>query len=719
MKKLILLLLLLTAGLLAQTFNVSTTPELRTALSDAASNGEDDTITLADGTYKTTDDGLGRFDYISSENNILTINGNQNTIIDGNSQDNCLYIKPLGGQNMNISNLTVSNCLVGVEIKSNAIFNSVQIKNNQDYGIYSVIDNSTLKIYDSSILNNGSHGISRASGTNSSTGSYRSPIYIENTEVSGNSGMGIYTNTGSGDSGVTAIDSNISNNGSIGIHVGYGSPLVLDNVIVSNNQGSGLELNYNANLTMNNSYILSNGGSGIIAELNANYILTNSIISQNANYGIYISRSIDRDIKVINSIISNNNYGIYKVMDGPNENKVVIINSIVNNTNEEFIGASGDELFILGRTSVFGNDSTNSVVTNDNGIQFSANDFTDYTYGDYTLTSSSNLIDAGIADVAGFTFPTTDINGNARLVGGNIDIGPYEFSTTRPTINSVTYAGIATELNEQTFTTDYNLTSGRTLESIAYDYTNDDTWTTIDVHTFNTAGTYTVNVKVTDSEGEFSTTSKTVTIAALAFDDMTDEQKLLKTIDPTYYDAIMAIIDAEKESARLSGVTVGENNVVLSPSTFALVTQTASDAAVATATTTGIETGTQYVQDNLTEFGLVTAAACTASSTEATTTGIETGKEIVIADPGSFGINVVTPLSSTDMDNLPIGWSMVSIPSEITDMSVFDTLNVVWFYQDNTWYAYSSNVTTASALTAAGIVTITTLPANSAIWVEK
>ena len=46
----------------AQTFNVSTTQELRQALLDAATNGQTDTIILADGTYATTDDGgeIGR-----------------------------------------------------------------------------------------------------------------------------------------------------------------------------------------------------------------------------------------------------------------------------------------------------------------------------------------------------------------------------------------------------------------------------------------------------------------------------------------------------------------------------------------------------------------------------------------------------------------------------------------------------------------------------------
>ena len=54
MLKILSLLTVATLTLTAATFNVATTPELRTALDTAATNGEDDTIVLADGTYKTT-----------------------------------------------------------------------------------------------------------------------------------------------------------------------------------------------------------------------------------------------------------------------------------------------------------------------------------------------------------------------------------------------------------------------------------------------------------------------------------------------------------------------------------------------------------------------------------------------------------------------------------------------------------------------------------------
>ena len=68
-------ILLATTVIQGATFNVSTTPEFRTALETSATNGEDDTIILADGTYKTTDDGKGTFIYLSNESNSLTLQG--------------------------------------------------------------------------------------------------------------------------------------------------------------------------------------------------------------------------------------------------------------------------------------------------------------------------------------------------------------------------------------------------------------------------------------------------------------------------------------------------------------------------------------------------------------------------------------------------------------------------------------------------------------------
>jgi len=196
--------------------------------------------------------------------------------------------------------------------------------------------------------------------------------------------------------------------------------------------------------------------------------------------------------------------------------------------------------------------------------------FVDVANGDYHLTANSDLIDAGTTAVAtGVTLPTTDLDGNARVVGSSIDIGPYEFSSTKPTINSLSYTGEAKEMQQLTFNVDYTLSSGRSISNISYDYTNSGKWTSDNTHTFNTAGTYTVKVKVTDDAGEFSIYSLNITIAPLPFSEMTDDQKLKKAIDPQYYDQIMAII-AAKENGGNTDLSLTSEKIINLPTGWTL-----------------------------------------------------------------------------------------------------------------------------------------------------
>ena len=82
----------------AATFCVSNETELQTALTAAASNGEDDTVQIVQGTYN------GNFTYASTETNSLTIEGGytedcssrtidpENTVLDGGGVDNVLML---------------------------------------------------------------------------------------------------------------------------------------------------------------------------------------------------------------------------------------------------------------------------------------------------------------------------------------------------------------------------------------------------------------------------------------------------------------------------------------------------------------------------------------------------------------------------------------------------------------------------------------------------
>ena len=99
-------------NVLADTFEVTDTPQLRQALAAAQSNGQDDVIVLADGIYSTSADGLGPFQFLDDESFSLSLvaenegqavlDGEQaNRVLDLDSTDQTsqLYLKehPLNG----------------------------------------------------------------------------------------------------------------------------------------------------------------------------------------------------------------------------------------------------------------------------------------------------------------------------------------------------------------------------------------------------------------------------------------------------------------------------------------------------------------------------------------------------------------------------------------------------------------------------------------------
>ena len=150
------------------------------------------------------------------------------------------------------------------------------------------------------------------------------------------------------------------------------------------------------------------------------------------------------------------------------------------------------------------------------------------------------------------------------------------------------------------------------------------------------------------------------------------------------------------------------------------MTEAAQTIAVATATSTGISTGKQYVQDNLSEFSLVTEAAQTIAVATATSTGIASGENNVINNPVAYGLNIVVGLSKEGIAQLPTGWKMISIPEDITDLSVFDGAKIVWFFSNETqaWTGYSSNSNTVQQMKDKNIAVITSLSAGDGIFIE-
>ena len=693
--------------------NVSNVEEFRAALTTAASDGKDTIIYLDDGNYTTTEDGLGQFQYFTSQNHTLTIKGSNrdNVILSGENTTRVLYLS--GGKEFHLENITIEKGYVNGD--GGGIFSNKDV-----YLKFSMVrDNNLL-----------------------STG--------------GNWGGGIYDYIGN----IYVWNSLIENN-SCG--AGKGGGFYTNNAEVRNSV-----IRYNE----------ADEGGGFYSEYAQVY---NSIIDSNAANGTIVFDKggafyVEYGLSVVNSLIINNKKGISTY--NPD---AYVVNSIFTENSEYDIGDSGGS-FHISNSYLDGNLSATHF--DDNLITSGNLGFVDADNHNYRLTPDSILVDAGTIGNNAVDIPLLDMDGYKRVAGASIDIGPYELSSTRPTLYTLSYNGNAEEFSKLTFNITYALDGNRTLDNIAYDYNNNGIWTTNNTYIFNTAGTYTVKVKVTDSAGEFSTKSQIITIAPLAFNNMTDEQKLKKAIDPAYYSDIIAIIDAEKSASHASGVTTGENNVVLNPNSHGLHTQSELDTAISDANTSAYEAGKQYVLHNLSEFDLFTltekllaessaeatgkqyvqtnpsefSLVTTADRDTAVTTATASGRDMVLLSPSAYGLVATADVNSSvsealvsgitqgkeyvknnlsefglipksdvkltasTISGLSAGWTLVSTPFAITDLSVFDSAAVIWIYNNSTssWSAYSSDATMKQKITDnANVTLLTTIPAGSGIWVQK
>ena len=124
---------------LAATFCASSVSELQSNLTDAAGNGQDDTVQIVQGTYE------GNFYYSSSEANDLSIKGGYasgcgsrtidpaNTVLDGTNTDSSLILVSGQAADFLVEGLTLQNGTAGIE-KGGGIYaltsGSVTMRNN-------------------------------------------------------------------------------------------------------------------------------------------------------------------------------------------------------------------------------------------------------------------------------------------------------------------------------------------------------------------------------------------------------------------------------------------------------------------------------------------------------------------------------------------------------------------------------------------------------------
>ncbi len=536
----------------AEVFTVSTAEEFRAALSTAASNGEEDTITIPAVTIKTTDDSGGTFKYISNEDFGLTIEGadRSSSALDGGQTNGILSFKVVGfDPTITVKNLSINNGQNsdrGGGIYSDEkleIINCTFLSNVSatDGGAIAIEREKSMQISSSVFQNNqadsgGGVWLGYASNTKISGVTFSS-----NRSLNNGSGGAIHSQAYSLEIYGSMLDSNSSEVGGGGIY-STSRYSIIEGTTISNNtamDGSAIKLeNISAQIQITNSLIFGNSKGDGVGTLNL--------------WGDY-----GESILIVNSVIANNGEGLY--LGGANET-TLIVNSLFANNGDYDIKVEPTTIPSITHSYV---QTIEGEVFKSALIESGDLGVVDIQQNDFRLLVNSQLVDAGLTEVlardwtgASFSLPDTDKDGNQRVVGAAVDIGAFEFATTNPTIKTFEIVGTYKIQSELTFNVVAEAFTGRDLVSWEVDYGDGIFYSTTASHTytFETAGTRTITIRVTDSEGEWSQTSLQLDVADLSL--------------------------TEKLSA---AETKGKNAVLDDPTSFGLVTTEEKNSAVASA----------------------------------------------------------------------------------------------------------------------------------------
>ena len=486
------LFLLLPLQTIAEVYDVSTTAELRAALASAAANEENDTIRLAAGIYKTTEDGGGRFEYYSDKADDLTIIGSSSSseevILSGDNTHQVLNHRTTESASLYLQGLTVRD----------------SYSPPTEYDTAAVNADGYINIFDCLFADNKTAGGAVKTNANADidqsifTGNLRYGADIDSygltTTVSNSSfiatndngnGVGFYTR------GKLIVTNTVFRDNDIGLrHSGYGGSagLSVAQSLFESNKHRGLSFYSQSDLQITDSKFRLNGtmnseiepscptrsnGSGAGAYIRANgrkivATVERSIFEQNQGSfggGIYLGINIE-SARISNSIFRDNtaigaeNCSIDvtgqagSAIWDRNATPIFIYNTIfIEEENSLFLSGENNELV----NNIF-TESRRSAITGENGYKplvtlkynyidpnmvdadaiFERNlfdfidiEFVDTSLGNYRLSASSDLIDAGLI-ASSSDYGETDLDGNPRIIGASIDIGPYEYDGEAP-----------------------------------------------------------------------------------------------------------------------------------------------------------------------------------------------------------------------------------------------------------------------------------------------
>jgi len=211
-----------------------------------------------------------------------------------------------------------------------------------------------------------------------------------------------------GDSAAPVIQNNLigPNNNNV-ISTGQSCSAKIQYNIFSGNNVCSIYVRANSPITIA-SNIFANGGTGIKLEYleNSPVIVNNTFVNLSGT-GLLCYRNIST---IANNIFAFCNKGIYALGSGPSP-------TLINNC-------------------FYGNNTNYSGLEAGTGDFYEDPEFVDRLGGDFHLTASSPCLNAGSNSAPGI--PAFDIDGNARIYDGIVDVGADEFSSSfvhKPVIN--------------------------------------------------------------------------------------------------------------------------------------------------------------------------------------------------------------------------------------------------------------------------------------------
>jgi PKD repeat protein len=559
----ITLSLFLVSAAQAATFCVSNAAGLHNALSQAASNGEEDIIQIVQGTY------VGNFIYASTEAFGVTIEGGYtagctsrevdpaNTVLDGDAAGNVLVLScPDHSVEFVVDGVTLQNGNVSYPYYGGGLFAKTDngeitltnntIAGNSGSGVYVHGDitgnGSTVTLTNNTIAGN-------SGGVYAYGYRYSSTITLTNNTIAGNSGGNIGGVYAYGYPTITLTNNNITENSSEdsagGAVYAYGSTITLTNNTITENSenrdllyGSGGVyanadgLGNGSTITLTNNTITGNSaiyGSGGVYARGSTITLTNNTIAGNSGDqfvgGVYVSGS--DTITITNNTINGNSAGVSDSRGGgvyiglcDNSDTANIYNNIIyNNTavsegNDLFIENDGNLDFIPSLVNLYNNDFDHGAegiyIKRPFSIDPSNLDnqdplFVDAANGDYHLIESSPCIDAG--DNSAPALPTTDKDGYPRIMNGIVDMGAYEYpglvAPVAEFYGSPTRGGVPLEVH-------FTDQSTGAIDSWLWNFGDGATSSEQNPsHTYNSTGYFTVSLTVTGPVGGSITNTKT------------------------------------------------------------------------------------------------------------------------------------------------------------------------------------------------------------------